>query len=227
MSSTRPAANRLAVAGPRSPGSGSTLDGTPSTAPWSIHACCSCITCPSSCWRSMARLMSSSAWNRSETSVRGSARAPWDDAWAARWVSRSSGTGHEVNRRRSVQRLSMASSSSGRVAGRGGRAPGRGGPAGPAGRGRGSRVTWRTSPSASAATCAWCSAAPQLITRLRPSGSPAASCAGPVGVQLERAGARHASAMAGCCARSELAWRARRSGAGSAVGPGARSLLPS
>ena len=41
--------------------------------------------------------------------------------------------------------------------------------------GSGNRVTAEAQPSASAATWAWCSAAPQLMTRLRPSGSAAVS----------------------------------------------------
>ena len=144
MSSTRPVANRRGPAALRSPGSGSTVTGHRGDTvvdPGLLLA----HRRPVACWRSIARLMSSSAWNRSETSVRGSARAPRDDAWAARWVSRSLGTGHEANRRRSVHLFSMASSSSG-ASREGRRAPGRRGQADPAGRGRGGRSRWRTSP---------------------------------------------------------------------------------
>ena len=139
--------------------------------------------------------------------MRGSARAlPGRGAAAARCVSRSSGTGHEVNRRRSVHRLSMASSTL-RPRARDG-ATGRqrrAGPAGRAGRGRGGGAPCVAQPSASAATWAWCSAAPQLITRLRPSGSAAVSWRDRSAYSSSACGARRASATAGCCARWEPA----------------------
>ena len=55
---------------------GSTVEGMPSRAPWSSHACCSRAMRGSADWRSTARSTSSSARNRSVTVRSGTAWVP-------------------------------------------------------------------------------------------------------------------------------------------------------
>ncbi len=178
-----------------------------------------------------ARSTSSSSRCRCWGSTTGTTRQPSRDPIDAKRSRRCSGTGHDVNRRRSVPRAAMASRSRALSSRSRGASvvrdlvvhPHRGLQGDP----RQQRRT-RTlrqplhgarRPSPRAATCRWCRAAPQLIIMLRPSGSDAVS-----GARDRRTARRWARpparARAGCCAR----WVRGRS-ARAAAGPAGRARL--